>query len=60
MSGGVGNKPLENQNQSGGGGSLSTSTILGIGDQWGLKQIRFLLCGIYKKGNRYKHTEKKW
>lgn len=49
MSGGVSNKPLENQDQWGGGGSLSTSTILGIGDQWGLKQIRSLHCGLYKK-----------
>ena len=33
MSRGVGNKSFENQ---GGRGSLSTSTILGIGNQWGI------------------------
>lgn len=43
MSGGVGNKSFENK---GGRGSLSTSTILSIGNPWGS-----LLHETYKKGN---------
>lgn len=48
MSGGVGNKSFENLDRWGGRGSLSTSSILGIGNQWGS-----LLREMCKKGNKY-------